>query len=164
MAKKGPPVMSGSELMAAVEIDPLNLNSEFIKVPAHLARYGEMYAEALREHLTAKHTLSRVYASCYLKHKLSAAENGERVTEPMIKARAECDTAYRVALDRAIAAEVEKARLGSAVEALRKKCDALISLGAHVRAELKGAPLIREDDEARGSIFDEDDLDLEVDD
>lgn len=154
-------------VMEAVSVDPLALDDEFAKIPSLLARFNEQYADAYRKHLLSKHRVDRAFAACYLKHRGEAEERGEKITEGLLKARVDDDEAFHAAQDVAVAAEVEKLRLWGVLDALRAKRDALISLGAHMRAEMQGSPSIRGD--RRGSrdvssnFMDDADFGVEID-
>lgn len=134
-------------VMEAVAIDPLNLEAEFVDVPARLAEYNELYARAFQRHLACKHLVERTHALVYLRKREEAS--GERVTEALLTARVETDEEYVEALRVATIAEANKVRLWGVLDALRAKKDALISIGAHARAELNGSPSLR--GEHRGS-------------
>jgi hypothetical protein len=136
-------------VLAAVAIDPLALTDEFTKIPSHLARYNELYADALRLHLSAKVKVDRAYAASYIRCRAEAEETGAKTTEGMIKSMVDNDPTYHAAQDHSVVCEAEKARLWGVLDALRAKRDALISLGAHLRAEMAGSPSIR--GEARGA-------------
>lgn len=123
------------------EIDPLLLKDEFTKISGHLARYNELYANSLRRHLKAERHKKETYARLYVEKRETAEE---KLTEGMIKAMVEMDEEYEQACALAIDAEVEKTRAWGRCEAVRAKKDALISLGAHVRAELSGDPKLRD--------------------
>lgn len=134
-------------VMEAVSIDPLNLEAEFADIPARLAEYNEKYAVAFRRHLAAKHLVERTHSTVYLRKREEAS--GERVTEALLTARVEVDEEYIDAQQTAAIAESNKVRLWGVLDALRAKRDALISIGAHARAEMAGSPSIR--GEYRGS-------------
>lgn len=136
-------------VLAAVSINPLALTDEFTKIPSYLARYNELYADALRAHLLAKVKVDRAFAACYISERAAAEEAGDKITEALIKTRVENNETYHAAQDHSVVCESEKARLWGVLDALRAKRDALISLGAHLRAEMQGNPSIR--GEARGS-------------
>lgn len=126
---------------AATQVDPLQLKKEFVEIASLLATFNEQYAEALRKHLRAKRRKEETYARVYLEKRETTEE---KLTEGMLKAMVESDEEYEMACRWAIDAEIEKVRAGGRCEALRAKKDALISLGAHVRAELSGDPKLRD--------------------
>lgn len=128
-----------------VAVDQLLLKDEFSKLPSDLAHYNEQFAEALRTFLRCERRRKETFARLYIETR-EAAE--EKMSEAMLKATVESDEEYEQACQNEIAAEVSKARLWGMCEAIRAKKDALISIGAHVRAELGGDPSLR--DRARG--------------
>lgn len=150
MAKKGKPAPEPDDddivdraVREAVDIDPLAFEDEFKKLPSKLATFNERYARALKRHLTAKANKDRTYYRRMLDIRVELEEKGEKTTEANIKAHVEADAKYAEAVTAAISAEVEKARLWGVLDALRSKREALISIGAHLRVEMQGAPSIR---------------------
>ena len=138
--KTGDGALSLAVVQEVTSIDPLLIEEHFSRLPGDLARYNELYAQALRKHLRAKRTLDKEWARIYLETR----EGGEKMSEATLKARVEIDDDYQAARMAAIEAEVDKARIGGIVEAIRAKKDALISIGAGIRAEMSGSPSIRE--------------------
>ena len=130
-------------VLEAVSVDPLDLQEEFRKIPSLLAQYNEEYAIALRRWLRCKAEVDRTHARLYLEAREVAEELGEKVTEGSLKATIEAKQAYIDAVDARIAAEVQKVRLGGILDALSAKKDALISMGANMRAEMSGQPHLR---------------------
>lgn len=126
-------------------IEPLMLEEHFANLPGDLARFNELYAQALRKFLQAKRIHDREWSRIYLEMR----ESGEKKTETALKAEVEIDDTYQSARQAMVLAEVDKVRLGGIVEAIRAKKDALISLGANLRAEMSGSPSIR--DRVRGA-------------
>lgn len=149
------------KIIEAVSINPLDLNTDFRKLPALVARYNELYSIALRKHLRAKAKLKHTHASVYLR--LREGHSGGKVTETSLKAMVEIDKSYAAALDLAIVAEVDKERLWGVLEALRAKRDSLISMGATMRAEMQGDPALRDASRAERELNDSDDLEIDVD-
>lgn len=116
------------------QIDQLNLNDEFSEVPAMVSYYCEQYANARYERDTAKAVRERVEAEVHLEVKQMQAS---KCTVADIAAMVACD--QRVQSARMF--EIERERdfhvaTGNARAAEAKK-DALQSLGAHVRADMK---------------------------
>lgn len=136
---------SAKSVQQVVQIDPLLLKDEFAKLPGQLAHYNELFAQALRKYLRAERRRKETFARLYLEKRESAEE---KLSEGMIKAMVESDEEYEQACLHEIDTEVDKAKLWGICEAIRAKKDALISIGAHVRAELGGDPFLR--DRARG--------------
>lgn len=138
--------MTKEDYSDAVMIEPEALEEEFVRMPADLARWNQLYAEALGRHMEAKAKVDRVYARTFIKLKGAASDDDspKRRTETDIKSAVELDVGYRAAQDELVTALVEKTRLYGVVDAIRAKRDALISIGAGRRAELH-PPRIRDD-------------------
>lgn len=128
----------------AVEIEPLALQEEFIRVPSDLAHWNERYAHTLRSYLLAKAEVKELEARLSLEYR----ETLEKPTERAIETSVDADSRMVEARLRLIEAEVAKVRTDGVLEAIRAKRDALVSLGAHIRAELQGDPSLRT--QARG--------------
>jgi hypothetical protein len=135
-------------LRSCVHILPEALEEEFVRLPTDLAYWNGKYAEASREHLVAKMEMDRLRARLLIEHREKLMLTNTKVTESMVESAVEQDETYGAGRLRLIEAEVEKVRLHGALDAIRTKRDMLISLGAHVRAEMAGDPHLRE--EARG--------------
>ena len=131
------------EVNEVTHIDPLQLQDAFIRVPADLARWTERYAQSLRRALRTEATRKRVFAERFLDIKTTPIDGMKGPSEAVIKMKVETDDLYMEAVDNEIDAEVERMRTHGIVEAIRGKKDALISLGAHVRAEMGDSPRIR---------------------
>ena len=125
-----------------LSIDPLAISEEFCETPATLAYWNAQYAEAVGPHLRAKANVERVYAETYRKVREEYADRGLKATETMVNTSVETDSDYALAREQLISAEVEKIKLRGRVEAITTKRDMLISLGAHIRAEMDD-PIIR---------------------
>lgn len=130
-------------ILEVVEIDALAIDDEFRTIAAHIARRNHLYADALKTYLFAKAREKRVRAEVYLKLRAEWEDAGEKITEGRLSAQVDADAAVNAAVEALIEAEFVKTRLGGEVEALRSKRDALVSLGAHIRAEMAGNPAIR---------------------
>lgn len=131
-----------------VRIAPEALEEEFVRLPADLAYWNGQYADATREHLVAKLDLDRLYARLVIEHRERLANTNNKVTESMVESAVSNDDNYAAGRLRLIETEVDKVRLQGVVDAVRSKRDMIISIGAHIRAEMAGDPHLRE--EARG--------------
>jgi hypothetical protein len=158
-AKKGavPPVAAELDpteqldeyLRKCVRIDPLDIQTEFIRIPGDLAYWNDRYAEALREHLTSKTDLEVLKAQLQPLVRQALLDAGGKVTEAQVAAAIETHDEVIEAKHRCITAEVEKNRLFGSLDAIRSKKEMLVSLGAHLRAEMGGDPALR--DQVRAS-------------
>jgi len=138
-----------SYLRDCVNIDPLEVQAEFIRLPGDLAYWNARYARALRAHLTSKIAVNVTYARLEPKLRMAITDAGGKATEAMVKSAVEGNADYILAQERAVEAEVEKNEVYGALDAIRSKKEMLISLGAHMRSELEGDPTLRE--QSRGS-------------
>ena len=118
-----------------------------------LAYWGQRYAAAVREHLISKIVVERTTSELriVLREKLTA-ENPKPPTESMVDSAVNTHDAMDKARARMVEAEVEKVRLNGVLDAVRTKRDMLVSLGAHVRAELQGDPSLRHEARARRGL------------
>lgn len=132
----------------AVKIEPLLLEEEFTRLPSDLAYWNAQFARANERHLRAKHEQDRGYARLMLLKREELIDRGEKLTEALVKATVESSDEWNDIRVSAIEAEVERERLKGLIVALMVKKDALVSIGAQMRAEMGADPRIR--DEARG--------------
>jgi hypothetical protein len=128
-------------LKEALEIDDMQIKAEFIRLPADLAYYNGLYAEAIRTHLRAKHDLDLAGARLYHEHRDRLEATG-KPTEKKIDSAVEEDPLYVEARNASDEAEAERLRLRGIVAALVTKCDMLQSLGSYMREEMHD-PLVR---------------------
>jgi hypothetical protein len=140
-----------------VHVDPDQIKEEFCRVSADLAYWNARVSAALEVFLQAKSDYDEVGARQYLvarerlilSHvpdpdvKPKDKEKVPRVTEPMIDAYVTTSDEVRAARLSMVKAEAQHARLRGVAEAVRSKRDALVSLGATLRAELEGDPMLR---------------------
>ena len=127
------------DIESDARIDTANLEAEFCDLPASLAYFNEVYADAFRVYLMARETRKRVEAN---------AAQGARIANPKatvgaIDATVDLDPEVYTARAQEIAAESDKIRQFGRVDALRAKKEMLISLGAHIRATEMSDPTIR---------------------
>lgn len=137
------------EVMEATSIDPLLLEEEFAGIASKLAYFNEQYADAYRNMLLAKARYERTEAQRSLEIRESLDDGGKKPTEATIRAHVDTDDKVIAARLHLVECESDKVRLGGVLDALRAKKDALISIGAHIRAEMGGNPSLRA--EARGA-------------
>lgn len=124
-----------ADLARATSIVPETINEEFVAVPGDLAYYGGRWATAHEEKLRAEHARERLEAE--LRQALREQKNAGvlKASEDAIADMVEASPAYVLAREREIAADAAKTRIGVVIDAIRAKKDALISLGAQLRAE-----------------------------
>jgi len=131
-------------LVAAAEIDPIRLQDEFINLPATLAYWNAKRAEALRLYLLAKTAAKQAEAEAYLRviEREAAKEKRDRLTVDGIKACVTLDPMVMEAHEAEARMDAEHQRLRGAADAIITKREMLVSIGAHIRAEMKGDPAL----------------------
>lgn len=129
----------------SLDITPEAIEEEYVRCVPHLARQNELYAEAVRRFLHAERAVKKLAAHLYLQFREEATK---RISEHTLKAMVETDESYQDAKIEAIEAEAAKVKLYGRVEAMRAKKEAIISIGAQLRAEMGGSPQAAS--EARG--------------
>lgn len=114
-------------------IDQTTLNDEFCEVPAMVSYYCEQYASARYERDTAKAVRERVEAEVHLECK----QQGSKCTVADIQALVASDQRVQAARMFEIERERDLQIATGNVKAAEAKKDALQSLGAHIRADMK---------------------------
>lgn len=132
----------------ATNIDPHHLQDEYLAVPGDLGYFCGLYADAVEQHLAAKRSLEFGEAELRITHRTAAV--GRRVTEGEIDALVAGEPEYQHLREEVDAAEVVKKRVGGVIEAIEKKSDMLVSLGADVRRERDWAPSLRDKERSAG--------------
>ena len=129
-------------LEEVIDINPLNIDEHFRKVPAELAYYNQQYADAFEKYLRAKMLCERSHAEAYKRISQEAESEGRRVTVSSLEAAVLMDMSFQMAKEDLVEAESEKQKLRGKVEVVSAKKEMLISLGAHIRVEMND-PMIR---------------------
>ena len=149
----------------SVSITPEALSEEFARVALDLAYWNAKFAEALREYRIAELEQKRTRAMLYIKHRTLLQEAAiqeahsspqefdakgkpkpakvDRVTEAQVDSAVLMDPAMVECDNNVIVTEVEKEKVRGALDAVRAKREMVVSLGAHIRAELAGDPVLR---------------------
>lgn len=128
----------------STKIDPLDMKSEYIKLPAHLAHWNARLADATENELTADLAFDRTESHLYLELREQLVAEGQKATEAMVTHRVQTDQRWVDAKMRLIEAEVELVRVKGVVTAIHAKREMLVSLGAHVRKEMEHDPTLRQ--------------------
>ncbi len=136
-------------LRDCVKINPEDMQEEFVRIPADLAYWNGKYAQALREHLISKLDRDVMKANLEPMMRQELMEAGAKITEAVVKAAIESNETMVEAERRVVEAEVGKNEVFGYLDAIRSKKEMLISLGAHLRAEMEGDPMIREQARSR---------------
>ncbi len=123
-------------LHESVGILPEAIREEFVRVPADLAYWGERFAEAVKDFLTAEHERKTCYAITRLKIRELAQLRGEKLTEKDCDAWVEQTPEYTACKLAEITCEAAKFAAKARLDAVSAKRDMCMSLGAHIRAEM----------------------------
>lgn len=142
-------------LTDCVKIEPLALEEEYIRLPADLAFWNDRYAKAVETYLQAKHDSDTMYAKLLIIHRATLQNQGVKVTESIVEATILQDQKWLDVEQKRIGAEAAKARLSGVLDAVKTKRDMLISLGAHIRAEMERDPQVRERQRGRSLMRDQ---------
>lgn len=126
----------------ATKIEPVALDEEFIRLPGDLARWGEVFADAVKELLAAKRCLATVDADLFRTHKMSKPPDGSKPTEKYVEACVDGAPTHIAAQERLDEAEYQKSRAWGVLDAIRAKREMLVSLGANHRSEMQYGPTI----------------------
>lgn len=129
-------------LKDCVTIEPLAIQEEYVRIPADMAFWGQRFADTQKAFQLAEQEKKRVRAALYILHRERLTNEG-KVTEGMIDAHVETDEDYQAVVANLITAEWAMAKTKAARDAVGTKKDMLVSLGAHVRQEMEGDPVIR---------------------
>jgi len=129
---------------ADVHIDPLLIQKEYIMLPGQLAHRNAAFAVAYEDYLESDLEYDRITARLRIFYREVIEAEGGKSTEGAIKDRVETDQRWINAKLNRIDAEVTMVQAKGKVEALRAKKDMLVSVGAHIRAELGGDPSLRD--------------------
>lgn len=170
MAKKLHDLDVDDYLAECVAIEPTALEEEFVRLPADLAYWNERYSVAYKAQLRAELDRKRVEARLYLECRETLMQAAAREAEPesgdtagtkAVKRSVKAPTTDQIAAavqrhpemiaaqDRELDAEADSHHLRGVLDAVRSKKDALVSIGAQLRAEMQGDPVIR--DQVRGT-------------
>ena len=149
-------------LFQCVDIEPLALEEEFIRIAPDLAYWNHQFSEAVREYSRSKFLREQAAARLHgeMREELMdaakaaaklAIEDGAKASTVKVKSPTVSDIEsavlthedYVEVRDREIEAEANKSRLYGIVDAVRTKRDMLVQMGANRRAEMQGDPTIR---------------------
>lgn len=131
-------------LKEALEIDDQDLKTEFSRTPGDIAYWNARYGDAIQVALESEEARQRLEAELGLEYRERFSGEGKKITEETIKAAVRSDERYRLARRAEMEAEAEKWRARGYALAILAKKDMLMSLGAMVRDELRGDPVVRD--------------------
>ncbi len=130
-------------LAQSVTVEPLQLEEEFVRLPADLAYWHARAADALREYQMSKLEQDKTEANLRIVVREHIIATGGKPTESQVESGVMLRPEYSEARARTIEAEVEYQRLRGVCEAVRVKRDALVALGQQARAEMSD-PVVRQ--------------------
>ncbi len=135
-------------LTECVALEPIALSEEFARLPADYARWNELLAEAYHAYLVAALNTRRVRARATLAIRREPAVYAAlyrcKITEGTIADIVALDRDVREAEDAEAAADRDRSRVRGVLSAMSRKSEALVTIGAHQRAELTLTPHLRE--------------------
>lgn len=145
MTKPNKPSDAATDLFVPgiTHIDPVLIQNEYIKLPAHLARANAVLVSRTEDYLHAKHAFEKTEAQISIEMREIASG---KMTVNAVRDQVLVDKRYELAHLVLIDAEIEMRRVRAVVDAIHAKKEMLISLGATIRKELDD-PRIR--DQAR---------------
>lgn len=120
---------------SCTSIEPLDLQSEYVRVSADLYYWRGKYADTLDEESKAENLRKDIEAEVYLELREAKDSGKKSGTEEQIKLRMRLDSRVSNARERERQAMVQKARVWGIVESITTKKDMLIGLGASQRQE-----------------------------
>jgi hypothetical protein len=126
-------------IRSATQIEPIAINEEFVRLPGDLAYWNGVYADAVRNLLDAQRLSDAGEARIREGYR---AKVTEKVTEKYLDSCVAMDADFAKLREAEDDAEANKARAAGIVDAIRAKREMLVSLGAHMRAEMQPGPTI----------------------
>lgn len=127
----------------SVKIDPVDLNREFCELAPRLAFWNARLADATEKAMETKADLEMERARKLLEVREELRLNKDKATVDEVNAKVLLDDDVSDAHAVYIGAEAERIRTKGIVEAILCKRDMLQSLGAKIRAEMAGDPILR---------------------
>lgn len=134
-----------SQLEEDLHVDRFDLNTEFEKHSERFAWYATAYELAQAYEGRLKNDLERLYALLDIQARAKMTQNNIRITEKKVENTVITDNTYMKLQDEYQEAKLQTGVLKAARDAMYAKKDALISLGANIRAEMASDPSILKD-------------------
>jgi hypothetical protein len=131
-------------LRQCVRITPEAMSQEYMQLPGVLAYWNAQYARTNRAYLDAKLDVAVTRARLQPLVRDALLRAGAKVTESQVEAAIDSNEDMIDAIRRMNAADALKHEAFGIVDTIRAKREMLISLGAHVRAEMAHDPVVRE--------------------
>lgn len=117
-----------------LDINERDLDEEFTRLPAYIARWGFLAAEAANDVASAKHNYEKVFATTREEIRADAMAKNLKYTVDQLDGRVTTTLKVIMARDAISEAEMRKAKAIAVCEGLRAKRDMLVQLGASQRA------------------------------
>lgn len=127
----------------SVRIDPVNLNEEFCELAPRLAYWNAHLAAATERFMTAKMEYEQEKARKLLEIREESRLDKSKITVDEINARVLLDDEVVDAQIVMVGSDAERIRIKGIVDAIITKREMLQSLGAKLRAEMVGDPVLR---------------------
>ena len=125
----------------ALDITTTTVHEHYIKMPSELSYFNELYAKTVRRFLQMKVKYEQARAASYLNIRQEHEEAGQKITEAKLSNLVETDEEVMQLRLSLAEAEASKQEAKGRCEALHAKKEMLISLGAHLRAEMSDPTL-----------------------
>jgi len=123
--------------------NPESINRAILMHPARYAFYAGHYAQAKKQTLDAKNSMEDILNELSLKLRFN--EEGKKLTEATIRAKAETDEQYKQ-LRRIYVYRLEQENiLGAMVRSLEHKKDMLVTVASNMRSNIKAGITILEE-------------------
>jgi hypothetical protein len=133
-----------SYLRDCVTIDENQVEKEYVRISSDLAYWGQKYVDAHQVYLMAKLTVEETRSRLYLIAREKGKE-GKAPSEATLTALVDSDESMHQVRLELVIAEVKRAKLHQVCEAIRAKKDLVVQLGASLRAQMQGDPVLRAD-------------------
>lgn len=130
-------------LEESVNIDPDTLNEEFVRLPAAVAYWNKQLSDATLAANMAKLDFDREWARMFCMLRDRPVSGRAPAVEALKAMCDQDDDLYALQAD-VIVKEAERLRLRGICEAVLAKRDMIQSLGAKLREEMRGDPMLRQ--------------------
>lgn len=133
-------------LKECLELSPVAIQAEFCRMASDVAFWNEEYRKVYKTFWVKKVEFERLESRLSLETRtmLENADSKTRVTEALVESTMKAGSQEwikgRLEL---VEADCERVKLLGILESLRDKKDMLVSLGAHLREEMAGDPMLK---------------------
>jgi hypothetical protein len=132
-------------LKECLELSPVAIQAEFARMAGDTAFWNEQYKKAYQTYWVKKVEFERLEAQLSLEVRttLEHADSKIRVTEALIESTMKSSPVWIKDRLELVEADCERVKFLGILDSLRTKKDMLISLGAHLREEMAGDPMLK---------------------